>query len=419
MGFQPVSSYFHLKRRARSPLHWKKTSSQTYSKYALALSIQIVYALDREASYNTHYGTEISMNTIKHHRGITIIEVVSIIMVFSMIGMAMGPSLQTLRSTSQGLGSAANLQAIGTGAAMYANANNGRMFSYSWRAGETYILPDGRGHTEGNDLNASQRQNEEILQRRTGRIHGQFKILYMGGRIPHRRFTHLVLNDFLNIPLEDTTHIDPADSNQLIWHANPLDYGGGSTVPYANGGSPDGYDNNQGWSDRQIRQRWTFASSYQSVPSSWQQDDPNPRWGPIALTPHLFSPTRGSQQDEIDLSTGRYMSELLFPAYKVWLFEEFDREAEGDPYFAYDHARSEKLMFDGSVNNWQSGDAYPSVIPEYGFPYSAWEQTYVPLDTFPIPLGGLGDRTLLNQRYRWTYHGLRGVNYGPGNPDGR
>lgn len=371
-----------------------------------------------DTTMNTKLDTKMTTDTINHHRGMTIIEVVSIIMVLSMIGMAMGPSLEKMRSTSQGIGSAANLQAIGTGAAMYANANNGRMFSYSWRAGETYIMPSGKTRTSSTDFVATQRQNQEILQRRTGRLTGQFKILLFFGRIPHRRFNHIVLNDFLDTPLKTTTHIDPADTNQLIWHNNPLNYSSGSSVPYATNNFPSGYDSDSSWSHPEILQRWTFASSYQPVPSSWQPDDPNPRWGPIASTPHLFSPTRGSQRDEIDLSTGRYMSELLFPAYKVWMFEEFDREAEGDPYFAYDHARSEKLMFDGSVNNWQSGDAYPSVIPEDGFPYEPWSQAYVPLHTFPIPLGGLGDTTLLSQRFRWTYHGLRGVDYGPGNPDG-
>ncbi len=360
------------------------------------------------------------MNTknMKCRRGMTIIEATAIVMVLSMLGMAMAPSLKQMRSNSQGIASAANLQAIGQGAAMYAKSNNGRMFSYSWRGGESYLMPYGRYRTPSNDTDASGYQNEEILQRRTGRIGGEFKILSMAGRLPHRRYTHLVLNDFLNIPLEDTTHIDPADSRQLFWHATPLEYRQGSTVPYANGEAPFGYDDGNGWVNSNIRQRWTFASSYQSVPSAWQPDTPNPRWGPIVSTPHLFSPVSGGQ-DDIDLSTGRYMSELLFPSHKVWLFEEFDREAEGNPYFAYDHARSEKLMFDGSVNNWQSGDAYPSVIPEFGFPYTVWDQHYVPLDKFPVPLGGLGDFTRLNQRYRWTFRGLHGVDYGPSDPDGR
>ncbi|MGV6814232.1 MAG: type II secretion system protein [Phycisphaerales bacterium] len=353
--------------------------------------------------------------TTSHH-AFSLIELLATIMVLSMIGMAMGPTLQKMRSTSQGLGSAANLQAIGTGAAMYANANNARMFSYSWKAGETYIMPDGREKTVFDDVTASQYQNQSILQLRSGRITGPFKIQREGSSIPHRRYNHLVLYDFLSTPSDSTLFIDPADTNQLNWHANELDYGTGSSVPYAND-TPAGYDQSHDWSTNAIRQRWAFASSYQTVPSSWQQDYPLPRYRPVLATPHLFAVS--GNPTLLNLNEGRAMNELLFPANKVWMHEEFDREAEGDPYFAYDHARSEKLMFDGSVNNWRSRDAYPAVIPEDSFPYEPWTQAYVPLDTFPVPLGGLGDSARLNQRYRWTFRGLIGVDYGPGNPDGR
>ena len=43
-----------------------------------------------------------------------------------------------------------------------------------------------------------------------------------------------------------------------------------------------------------------------------------------------------------------------------------------------------------------------------------WDQKYVPIDTFPLPLGGLGDQTQLNMRYRWTLFGLSGYDYAPG-----
>jgi hypothetical protein len=91
------------------------------------------------------------------------------------------------------------------------------------------------------------------------------------------------------------------------------------------------------------------------------------------------------------------------------MFEEFDRGQAGDPYFAYDHARPEKLMFDGSVNNRASGDANPSWNPANG--KQEWRQAYVALHEFPLPLGGPGDQTLLSQRYRWTLGGLKGIDY--------
>ena len=270
------------------------------------------------------------------------------------------------------------------------------------------------------DTDAASRQNTEILMRRTGRLVGEFKIKFFAGRLAHRRYSHLVLMDFMNEPLSSTRYIDPADTNQLVWHANPLDYRTGSSVPYA-GDVPEGYDEDINWSNDSIRERWAYASSYQMVPSAWQMDYPQSRYIPVGETPHLFVPELNNGEP-VDLHTGRFMHEVALPDAKVWMFEEFDRQQSGMPYFGYDHAKSEKLMFDGSANSWATGEARAAYIPEYGpvYPWGEpWLQKYLPLDTFPVPLGGLGDDTLVHQRYRWTMGGLRGVDYPPGNRAGR
>jgi competence protein ComGC len=343
-----------------------------------------------------------------HRRGFSLIECGALVLVLSMIGMTMAPTMQQVRSSMRGAGSAANLMQIGQGAGAYGFSNQGRLFSYSWRAGDSYIMPDGRVKNPSSDLQAAAFQNQEILMRQTGRLTGQFKIQNFSARIPHRRSTHLVLMDYMNEPFGSDLFIDPSDANQQQWKDNPLDYFSGSSVPYADG-IPDGYDSDSNWTISAVRQRWAFASSYQVVPSAWQFDFPNARFIPVASTPHLFQGGNG-----IDLHTGRNISEVAYPSQKVWMFEEFDREQAGSPYFAYPQAQSEKLMFDLSVNSWASGDANSAVVPEYGmFP---WKQTYVPLDTFPVPIGGLGDARKVNQRFRWTFRGLLGFDYGLGDP---
>ncbi len=163
--------------------------------------------------------------------------------------------------------------------------------------------------------------------------------------------------------------------------------------------------NNGDWTENAIRQRWAFGSSYQVVPDAWQSNGPpSPRYIPVATTPHLFQSDIG-----IELAEGRRITDVLHHANKVWMFEEFDRDRADPLYFGCDDARCEKLMFDGSVNIWASGAAAPSMVPEQGLFH--WKQV-VPLDTFPLPVGGLGDDTLVSQRYRWTYGGLSGINYG-------
>lgn len=225
-------------------------------------------------------------------------------------------------------------------------------------------------------------------------------------RLPHRRTILLVLQDYLNTPFPGSIVADPADANLLQWQANPTDISAANNIPYASDADWSGYDNPSGWTTVGVRQRWAFTSSYQTTVSAWQSDGRfgEPVYTPLESTPHLFSGATG-----IRLAEGRNCSEVAFPSAKVHFFEEFDREQTGSPYFAYDHARPAKLMFDGSLNDRPSGEAQLSWNPNE--PRPGWRQTYVPLHTFPIPLGGFGDPTLLSQRYRWTFKGLQGIDY--------
>ncbi len=338
----------------------------------------------------------------------TLLELCTVIAVLVLLGLVIVPMLGAARLQMRGTSSAQKLMMIGQGGMMYAQDNANRLFSYTWRAGESYMLPTGQVRIANDDQGAAANQNQEILMRRTGRIDGAFKIQNASARLPQRRFAHLVLMDYLDAPFPSDMFIDPSDTNQQVWSANPLEYGSGSGVPYADGYQP-GYDDDPNWASNPVRQRWAFGSSYQVVPDAWQSDRPGQRYIPVADTPHLFF-LSGFPFDGF-LSNGRKITDVLHNANKVWMYEEFDRDRAQPLYFGYDEAQSEKLMFDGSVNNWASGIAAPSVVPEEGIFH--WRQTYVPLDTFPVPVGGLGDSTLVSQRYRWTYGGLAGINYGP------
>lgn len=211
----------------------------------------------------------------KRRRGLTLMETVIALSVLVLLGMMLMPMIDSTRSQMRGQSSAANLMAIGQGGMMYAGDNQNRLFSYTWRAGETYVMPDGRARITIDDRQAAAFQNQEILMRRTGRINGDFRIVNFGSRLPHFRFTHLVLMDYLGQAADTQAYIDPNDGKQLAWTANPLDYDLGSSVPYAN--IPDGYDFDHDWQSLYMRQRWAFTSSYQVVPDAWQQYAPGNR----------------------------------------------------------------------------------------------------------------------------------------------
>ena len=320
------------------------------------------------------------------------------------------PALTHARQSAMNQASVANLHLIGQISAQYSADNADAIFTYSWQRGVGYTyLPTGIIRFYGSDQEAAAAQAQDILMRATGRLEGTGRILTPFSRLVHRRYSHLPLADYMGGPaiMLDLWN-DPADANQIHWRNNPLAFlEAGSGFPYADG-QPDvpGYDTDANWTQASIVQLWPFASSYQAVPASWSQDTA-PTYIPIEDTPHLFAQLFAGAP-LIPLG-GRTTTEVRAPSAKVHLFEEFDREQPGSPYFAYDHARPAKLMFDGAVNTLPSGRANSSTSP--AAPNVPWTQHYLPIDTFPVPLDGLGSTTHLNMRYRWTRGGLQGLDY--------
>ncbi len=342
--------------------------------------------------------------------GFSLIELIATIVILVVLAGAIAPALGQIRHQARAATSADNLMQIGQARDMYAKDNTDRIFTYTWRAGETYTMPNGQVRTPNSAQEAASRQNEEILMRRTGRINGLSKIRHDPSRLAHRRSVHIVLMDSMagddDALFPNPVFADPADGDLLNWHERPEDYlAQASGLPYADGQAPLGYDQNSVWLQTAVRQRWSFGTSYFSTPFAWQGDGPEDVYGPVESTPHLYM-ANGTP----DLS-GRFMNQVQFPSRKVHMFEEFDREQKRQPYFAYGSARPDKLMFDGSINTRASNASNPAAHPTNpGGP--VWKQRYVPIHVFPIPMiGGLGSNRELDMRYMWTRHGLQGIDY--------
>jgi type II secretory pathway pseudopilin PulG len=348
----------------------------------------------------------------EHRSGFTLIETVAVVGMVTLLLGVLAPAVKSAHTQARGSASAANLMAIGQGSAMYALDHEGRIFNYTWRGPrppETIVffsMPDGKTRTASSDHEAASWQNTALLMERTGRITGETYFQNYASRVPQHRTLLLVLMDYLDRPFPDPMVADPADANLLQWQANPTDISLANNIPYAPGANTAEYDDPTGWTGIGVRQRWAFTSSYLSTMSAWNRDGLalESAYIPLAATPHL---SQGNST--VRLADGRFYPEVAFPSSKVHFFEEFDRRQAGTPYFGYDHAAPLKLMFDGSLNDRPSGEANASWNPAMG--KQEWRQRYVPLHTFPVPLGGFGDETLLSQRYRWTFNGLGGVDY--------
>ncbi len=342
----------------------------------------------------------------------TLIELLVVIAIIALLIGILLPALGQARRSAMNVVAQANARSLNTGAANYAGDSKDAIFSFTWRKGEEHInLANGKYKSSPTDQQAASRQAQNILQRATGRIKGKGKILSPNSRLVHRRYSHLVLLDYLTDRQPEPIAASPFDKNQIRWQEElpaTTDEYIESGVPYAASGNLEpGYDTGT-WGQNQIRQLWPFASSYQMVPAAWNTDGINgaPTYIPIDSTPHLFQGGQG-----IPLGR-RKMTQVAHPSGKVMMFEEFDRfsDPSNGLYFAYPEAKVNLAFFDGSVRQENSGDANPGWNP--AAPNTPWLQKYVPLDTFPLPKNGLGDQTRYCTRFRWTRYGLQGIDYG-------
>ena len=347
----------------------------------------------------------------------TLIELLVVIAIIALLIGILLPALGQAQKSAKNVLSQSNLRSLNTGAANYASDNSDRIFSYTWRGGETYTMPWENGNntrSPEDDQEAAAYQNQEILMRVTGRISGTSKFQNYTGRLPHRRLSHLVLLDFLTDVQPEPIAASPFDRNLLLWQEDPSNIQTGSGIPYVDNPSAaaDGYDDDPNWGVRAIKQRWPFASTYQVVPAAWNSDGTSGQstYIPVNDTPHLFQELVRGNDQYAPLGRRRF-SQVAHPSGKVLMFEEFDRFSDmAGLYFAYPEAKCNLAFFDGSVRNMQTADANSGWNPNT--PGDEWMQRYVPIDTFPLPKSGLRETDEFCQRYRWTRHGLQGVDFG-------
>lgn len=218
--------------------------------------------------------------------------------------------------------------------------------------------------------------------------------------------------DYLTDRQPEPIAASPFDKNLIDWQENPLAYlDKKNPFPYGSGfPTKAGYDMDPAWTDPAVMQLWPFGSSYQVVPNAWLNDE-DPQYTPSPNSPHHMIPSANT--DESTPLGGRKFTEVTHPSAKVFMYEEFDRftDSKNPLYASAPNARINLAFFDGSVRQEVVSDANSAQDPSN--PSRIWQQPYLPLDTFPKPIGGLEDTTPLDLRFRWTKDGLAGIDYAP------
>jgi prepilin-type processing-associated H-X9-DG protein len=253
------------------------------------------------------------------------------------------------------------------------------------------------------DVDAAMRQLADIIRRKTG--NDTFPT--MTAIMPHRRFSHAVVIDYMAERFPEETAACPEDRMLQQWQRDPQnDY-------------PDEGSFSQG--GEAYARAFPYASTYQFVPASWAPDKRTPKGPTISqyVPNHDLFWTTGRK----GYLGRRQIREVDFPSSKVQMFDFYDRHSTAKPqFYAYADAKTNLLFFDGSVRFLVTGDANNSWRPNAPSKSEQSQQfTYLQnaaIGEPPTRSGGASD-TNLETYFRWTSEGLHGVDYNGGRIDYR
>jgi type II secretory pathway pseudopilin PulG len=325
-----------------------------------------------------------------------LIELLVVIAIIALLVGILLPALGQMRQAGRKAICMSNLKQFGVAFANYETDFDGRIASFTWRAGVDY----GFGGVAGDDTQAAANQAVDIFRRRAERT----DISQIVGWTPYVLYSHLVLNDFLQQRLPEPMVACPEDRIRLLWQASePAGSDDNGAGFFALVERPPGNSN--------AEQRWPYSSSYSLVPCGYSPDAATATIPTV--TQHLLDHRHYLMGNaNTRLGTRRY-SEISFPGSKVALFDFNQRHTSKRwLFYAYDEVTQPLLMWDSSVNDRKTSQSNPGFQPNAPSSAQPTRIIYTPDLNWEPPCRNGAAAEIVTGHYQWTREGLRGLDYG-------
>ena len=289
----------------------------------------------------------------------------------------------------------ANLRQIGAWTFAYGNDNEDLYPTLSSAPNSQWP----KLHPTGQPLADAAKHAIDIIRRRTGREDFPLPTSW----IPHVSYSQLVLVDYLDRALPDSSFVSSGDVHRMHWLDDPVNmHDQGFWQPFQN---PQGGSGPVPPEDK----RWPYSSSYQSAPALF--DPGQSEWGtglPVitqGTTHHGYSVPGGV------VLGGQNLSRIAFPAQKVLVYGYGSWYTSRRPqYYAVESSAASTLMSDGGAAMRSTRSANPGWHPLRPASAISTLFNYAP-DTWEPPTtnGSFGET--VTGYYRWTRGGIKGRDF--------
>ncbi len=327
--------------------------------------------------------------------GFTLIELLVVIAIIALLVSILLPALSKTRKYAKLLKCVSQQRQLSVAQLTYASDFKDALSGFSWTA--PALGGPGKWGPEAaqagvptnftNDLAAASAQAVAIMRLRS--VPRNTTIPVPAGWVPHIRYSHIPLYDYIAQRLPEPTLVCPDDWRQRGFIDNP------SVTPSLG-----------------IHQ--LYASSYNFTPAFYTPNrETTAGWFRQDSSQRIFNYAADGGRYKLGKRKG---FEIKFPSQKVWIFDEYDRhENKVDTYFTHFRAKPTVILGDGSSQVVKSHEANLGGYLRPNNIILPANIQYVPTE-FPLVPWPDTSNMLQDGRYRWTLGGLGGRDIGGPRP---